>query len=427
MLKARLHCLAPLPELRSLAPCALPAAQALFLALPDELLGSILRRAWADRPPRPAGEEVRAAAGLALVCRRVRALLRERPLPLALDFSAARLGDEQRRWLLASAQAGRVEAASFDFYSHDPHGNSEYYDQESTANLPFLADFLALHGGTLLRLSGMPLRLVARASQGERPALDLSGLRLTKLGLACNGIHHLLDMDPPFHVWLWPECLPDALEELELLHLYHCWICLLAWAPHSGSGSAGRLPRLHTLRVTHVDGVPGPLSVNEVPLEGFPGLLNFDVAGPGADVNIFHHIHTNLFGRVRSVRIVTGGRVQLCNHRDDMATFVDALCPTGQQAAELCAEIVGVYRARHGQETARDVVRELISRCEDRFAVEVGVPGKPPGVDWCTANLRRLAWRRWPAPDAPDLPAARAAHGRARAWAAEGGQRQLQQ
>ncbi len=51
------------------------AAQAPFLALPDELLVRILRRAWADRRPQSAADEVRAAAGLASVCRRVRALL----------------------------------------------------------------------------------------------------------------------------------------------------------------------------------------------------------------------------------------------------------------------------------------------------------------------------------------------------------------
>jgi len=84
-----------------------------FIALPDELLGSILRRAWADRPPRPAAEEVRCAAGLASVCRRVRALLRAHPLPLALDFSAAPLSLAQAVLLLDPALAGRVEAASF--------------------------------------------------------------------------------------------------------------------------------------------------------------------------------------------------------------------------------------------------------------------------------------------------------------------------
>jgi len=54
-----------------------------------------------------------------------------------------------------------VEAASF-------HSEDGFWEQ------PLLDSFLALHGGTLLQLSGMPLQLVARASQGKRPALDLS-------------------------------------------------------------------------------------------------------------------------------------------------------------------------------------------------------------------------------------------------------------
>ncbi len=81
----------------------------LLITLPDKLLGRILRRAWADKRPRPAADEVRAAASLACVCRRMRAVLRAWPLPLALDFSAARLSAAQRRWLLDPAQAGRVE------------------------------------------------------------------------------------------------------------------------------------------------------------------------------------------------------------------------------------------------------------------------------------------------------------------------------
>jgi len=95
------------------------------------------------------------------VCRRWRELLRVRPLPLALDLSVARLSAAQRCWLLDPAQAGRVEAASF-------HSEDGFWEQ------PLLDSFLALHGGTLLQLSGMPLQLVARASQGKRPALDLS-------------------------------------------------------------------------------------------------------------------------------------------------------------------------------------------------------------------------------------------------------------
>ena len=44
---------------------ALLATQVHFLMLPDELLCTILQRAWADRPVHDAAEEVRCAAGLA--------------------------------------------------------------------------------------------------------------------------------------------------------------------------------------------------------------------------------------------------------------------------------------------------------------------------------------------------------------------------
>jgi hypothetical protein len=63
----------------------------------------------------------------------------------------------------------------------------------------------------------------------------------------------------------------------------------------------------------------------------------------------------------------------------------------------------------------------MITRYGDRFAVEVGFAKLPPdGRHRGKARLNRLAWRRWPAPGAPDLSAARAAHERARAWAARG-------
>jgi len=181
------------------------AAQVSLVTLPDELLRGILRRAWTDRPLRPAVEEMRCAAGLARVCRRMRDLLRAQPLPLALDFSAARLTAAQRSWLLEPAQAGRVEAASF---------HTDLREQ------PLLEKFLALHGRTLLHLSGVPLHLVARPSQEERPALDLSGLRLTKLGINGYKIERHLGGDHHMSATclrLWPECLPGSLEELHLL------------------------------------------------------------------------------------------------------------------------------------------------------------------------------------------------------------------
>ena len=214
-----------------------------------------------------ARQQLALAACLALVCRRVRELLRAQPLPLALDFSAACLRAVQRRWLLEPAQAGRVEAASF-------------CTRDALWEHPLLDNFLALHGGTLLSLSGVPLQLVARASQAERPALDLSGLRLTKLGInnSCSCDLGPGDGDMLFpHVWLWPERLPGTLEELNLLGPECSWLGFLAWAPESAAGLAGRLPRLQTVRMrTKADGEGSRSVMFDVPmLEGFASLPTF--------------------------------------------------------------------------------------------------------------------------------------------------------
>ena len=391
---------------------ALPVAQVSLITLPDELLGGILQRAWADRPPCDAREEVRTAAGLASVCRRWRALLRAPPLPLALVFSAVPLSAAQRRWLLDPAQAGRVEAASF-------HVADALWERS-------LVDrFLALHGATLLRLSGVPLQLVACASQEEWPALDLSGLRLTRLGVDCGDFADLYPMDSnPWagHVCFCPERLPGTLEELELLGLHGFCLEHITWAPQPEAGLAGRLPQLHTLRISctgqersHTDRIPL--------LEGFPVLPALQMDSSEADIDV----NADLFGRVRSLRIVAGDEVRLWEDSADVATFVDRLCPAGLQGAELCAK--QCIALPSNCLFVREVVREMTSRFGDRFAVEVGVPeqssdAEPSSDDeheqyWNHTILRRLAWRRWPAPGAPGLQAARAAHKRARAWALE--------
>jgi len=422
LLKARLHGLAPLHELQSLTPRALPAAQARFLALPNVLLGRILRRAWADRPRRPAAEEVRAAAGLASVCRRVRDLLRAPPLPLALDFSATRLDDEQRRWLLNPAQAGRVEAAMFCVLWRPP----EVARKDALWERPLLDRVLARHGGTLLQLSGVPLHLVACAGHMARPALDLSGLRLTKLGIDCWG--ETLTGNSGAER-LWPDCLPGALEELDLLGLYEDCLTGLAWASRSGAGVAGRLPRLHTIRLrAHAIAHKTAYELNRsfslrCPpiLGGFTSLPHLEVDCSGAPMSC--NDAAVLF-KVRSARIVSGGSVWLWLGREDVVA--DRLCHARLQAAELCAARDGIQMYRTvefgiGRMSTREIVCEMIGRCGDRFAVEVEVKRRPRGPpSWCEYEVRRLAWRRWPAPGAPDLPAARAAHERARAWAAAG-------
>ncbi len=284
----------PLPPARLPRSCALLAAQASLTSLPEDLIVSILRRAWADRPPRPAAEEVRAAAGLSCVCGRMRALLREAPLALALDFSAECLSDAQRSWLLDPMQAGRVEAASF-------HTKDALWKQ------PLLGQYLALHGRTLLRLLGMPLRLLATFREEKGPALDLSGLHLTKLGIDCCDISKLARISGPDWVLLWPECLPGVLEELNLLNLFGVWLEELAWAQHVGTGAAGRLPRLQTLRVTSTEDT-SPLETYTIPLfSGFPRLPDFEIDAMH-DYAIFD---IKLFERVRNLRITAAGGCDL--------------------------------------------------------------------------------------------------------------------
>ncbi len=295
-------------------------------------------------------------------------------------------------------------------------------DKDALWEEPLLGEFLARHGGTLLQLSGVPLALVARVSQEEQPALDLSGLRLTKLGIDCCDVKRLMRFSGSMwtdsnniSIWLWPERLPGTLEELHLLALGACWLGYLEWAPQSTTGLA--LPRLHTLCVE----ATGPVNLVHVPLlEGFPVLPAFKVDASGADVAA----HADLFGRVRSVRIADSGRMRLWGDREDVATFVNCLCPAGLQAAELCAEDY----IDLGDPLVHEIVHGMVSGYGDRFAVEVGVPEQPHIEESCDkTTLHRLTWRRWPAPGAPGLPAARAAHERARAWAAEAEQWEAEQ
>ena len=277
----------------------------------------------------------------------------------------------------------------------------------------------------LLRLSGMPMRMMACADPELGPPIgDLSGdaPRLTKLGIDCRGIRwlHSDDNGCPLGSWMWHELLPGALEELELLGLQKSELVNIKWAAAAGAAVAAGLPRLRTLRVTSSKdewAARGePLRISNVPLlRGFAAPLHLEVRGSGMDVVVYSH----LFDQVGSVRIVAGGRISiLWGNQDNVAVFVDCLCPAGLQAAELCAE-------RHidlspcAGPLNWQVVREMMSRCGDRFAFDLWVSDEADdGGDRDKADIRRLAWRRWPAPDAPDLPAAKAAHEHARQWAA---------
>jgi len=376
-----------------------------LIALPDELLRGILRRAWADRPSRPAAEEVRAAAGLASVCRRWSALLSAPPLPLVLDFSAAHLSGAQHQWLFNPAQAGRVQAATF-------HSKDALWERSLQDNV-----FMALHGGKLLHLSGVPLQLIASVNKEEHPALDLSALRLTKLGIDCDDIYALLRTDNgrADSAWLWLERLPGALEELDLFGLYGLYLDKLAWALNSNAGLAERLLRLQTLRVTASECAAG-LTLYAVPLlEGLPSPPDLVVEGSGAATAV----EVKVIEQVRSVRIEASGSVWVWNDEENVALCVDRLCHAGLQAAELCAGMpIKLANTHEFRFSMCEVVRKMISRHGDRFAVKVEVAEDPDGGPGNGSRLLRLAWRRWPAPGAPDLQAARVAHERARAWAA---------
>ncbi len=276
--------------------------------------------------------------------------------------------------------------------------------------------FLALHGGTLLRLSGVPLHMVACASHEEQPALDLSGLRLTKLGINCYAWAGLLRSHNSC-MWLRPERMPGALEELELIGLHGIMLRGFLWAPCVGSSSPVLLPRLRTLCVTRVKGIiPFSLTDDFPLLEGFPVLPALQVECLGL-VNA----DATLFSRVSSIRIAAGDRMCLWSEQESTAMLADRLCHAGLQAAELYAGDCICFGTSEGP-TLYKFVREIVSRYGDRFAVELGIYERLLDEEkgHCRkTTLQRLAWRRWPAPGAPELPAARAAHEHARTWVAD--------
>jgi len=209
-------------------------------------------------------------------------------------------------------------------------------------------------------------------------------------------------------------CPPNACqapwEELELLGLDRWRLNALACAPLLGV--TRRLPRLRSVRAATKDS-GATLRVTDVPLlEAAPGV-------PGVEVDGWEIVlSVRLLERVGYVRVVAAGGVALlADQEEDVAACVHRLCHADLQAAELRAERRGIHITRNGEHITLEVVCEMVSRCGDCFAFEVGVAEQPRSGEH--AELRRLAWRGWPAPGAPSLPAARAAHERACAWLAE--------
>jgi len=164
---------------------------------------------------------VRSAVDLLSVCRRVRGVLLAQPLPLALDFSGAPLSKEQGKWLAADVRAGCVEAAAFNHKDFRLWKGADH------------RRFLARHGRSLRRLSGVPLRLVSSKDASRAPPLDLTSLtRLASLSILLP----LRNAEAAAQTYLYfmRGSWPEALRELKLLSVRVSGMHVLrslAWAP----------------------------------------------------------------------------------------------------------------------------------------------------------------------------------------------------
>ncbi len=360
---------------------------------------------------------MRHAASLFGVCRRVRDVLRAEPLPLALDFSAAPLSEDQRAWLAAPVRVGRIESAAFFTPRSEASGEEERLWRGGHEA------FLARHGRALLRLSGVPLRLVATFDPSAPPALDLSGLRLTALGLDCT----VRRADRRRELWLAPGFLPHRLVELELRGVGTVGQALLfdmAWAAHPALRPDARPPALQRVSVS---------GRSRMRLDGL-ALLQGLAAAPALSVDSGRShlaVHARVLERVRSLHL-RGAPVCLdCPaRRGQYERLARSVCPPELQSVTLEAAAkksvlfwfeINPYALSLGYadfaddlpHTFRAVLRALLERRADRFAFEVGVlPGDP-------SALRRLAWRAWPPQGSPAWTAAAEAHARAAAWADE--------
>ena len=395
-----------------------PLRQAGRLAtLPADLLPRIVAHIWACRPARPAAEEVRHAASLFGVCRRMRDALRAEPLPLALDFSAAPLSEGQRAWLAAPVRLGRIESAA----CFRPWRIAS--DEEERLWRGGHEAFLARHGRSLLRLTGVPLRLVATFDPSAPPALDLSGLRLTTLGVDCA----VRRADRRRELWLAPGFMPQSLAELELrgVGLDGKGVVLgMGWATHPALRPDARVPALQRISVS---GETTNTQLNDL------ALLQGLAAAPALSVDSGRHhlaVNARLLERVRSLHL-RGDPVclDLEVRRGQYEGLARSMCRPGLQSVTLEAAADAVlfcfqinpYALSLGYPDAPDdqphtfcaVLRALLARRAGRFAFEVGpLPGE-------RSALRRLAWRAWPPRGSPAWPAAAGAHARAAAWADE--------
>ena len=364
-------------------------------------------------------QHLRAAEALALVCRRMHALLRARPLPLQLSFRVP-LRAAALHALLSPELAGRVEALhlwDWDWFLSPP--------KPALPHETLLA-VLRNQAGSLrhLALEGQPAAVL-----GE-PGVDLRFLcQLTRL-----------EVFAPKALRLVPAALPQGLVGM---------VCTMedmkpgdgriTWDMSEASAPPGCLPRLDwmhlrvsgavRLDVAHAwPGVHVRLSACHGPQRG-----DFAVARAHVASGLWNGAECGIFHTARSVA-VSGCDMSFNGHP---RLLPQLLCPTTGLLTAVVLDARACFRARddddddaegdgddngdddYDDDDADDTVQRnitalarnlhmLIEARKDTFAFELtGIATERPV----------LAWRRWPCGGTSEHDAARAAHARTRAWA----------
>jgi len=339
--------------------------------LPPDLMLCIVMQAWESRPARSAAAEVKQATEIYLgVPLGVRTELQAQPLPLVLDFSGAPLSGPQRAWLAAPVHVGSVKDVTF--YAGDAQLWGGW--QES---------FFYAHGGSLLRLSGVPLSGMVTFIQSQPPALDLSGLlALTELGLVCSLRNTRLD------VWLAPGYWPPGLAQLYLLDGGQGILPYLGWGTDPVLTREANQPALGLINVAQLAaGAAHAVALGHLPL--LEGLMTWPALhASGSSVTV----QAGICAHLRSLH-VEGTDINVFGSQTLAAQelLVDSLFPPNLQAATLAArgaicfwrQWVGINEYPH-----HEVLHTLAVRHSGEWEIEHELDE--------SGALRRLVWRRWP-------------------------------
>ena len=346
-------------------------------ALPDHLLAAVLSHACstaASTVGPPAAGVVRNCAQVTLVCRRFRALLREHPPLLSLNFVL--LTPAHISWLASKMQFCFVRAAFFGEQSGECFWNGPH------------RVFLANQAHTLRELSGLPCCLVAQ-QPGDEPSelMDLSGSAITRLTLTrCSSAASLVAAR-----------LPASLQTLVLIgHLIPAWLS----AP--GAEPPGCLANLREIECRALETCLCALAGL-----GRPGVLlslrsYWDVTFSMSDTPSGQFCGNALRVQARRLTLEAKGM--------SPAQVLDMLCAPGLQ--EVCLECIAQHApilkwsSEDGSRSwcvrdARAVCKLFLMRGSE-FAFEV--------------TATRMAWRRWPPAGTPAWVARNEHHEAALAW-----------